>query len=419
VTLASTSTGTVTFNPVSPLTIANGSSSASFTYTDTQAGTPTITAASTSPSTITSATQQETVTKATPSITGVTSQSTTYGTTSVTLLGTVSATGGVYPAIGEKGTVSATINGHTVTGTFTTSSGGFSINYNDASLATDSVGGSPYTITYAYAGDANLTAANNNTGTALTITKATPTLSVANSPVTYNGSAQAATVSGSVGGTASNVKYNGSTTAPTDVGTYAITADFVPSDTTDYNSLSGASAGNFVIYPQLSGTSDAAGLSGYVGNNLGNTIMMVFIAKDSGGNIVGSNEVQVATTPGGGGSSFTFTIGVPSDTATISLKPRFYLRKLFDVTVTDDTATINLSGVTFVGGDANGDNQVDGTDYAWIRTLWMATGNTQYDINGDGVIDANDFPDLNGDGIIDALDYAILESGWYQTGSPE
>jgi len=50
----------VTFTPAS-LSIASGSSSASFTYTDTKAGTPTITAASTSPTTITSATQQETV----------------------------------------------------------------------------------------------------------------------------------------------------------------------------------------------------------------------------------------------------------------------------------------------------------------------------------------------------------------------
>src|SRR5205823_13305274 len=61
VTLSSSSTGTVTFTPASPLTIPNGSSSESFTYTDTKAGTPTITAASTSPTAITSATQIETV----------------------------------------------------------------------------------------------------------------------------------------------------------------------------------------------------------------------------------------------------------------------------------------------------------------------------------------------------------------------
>ena len=56
-----------------------------------------------------------------------------------------------------------------------------------------------------------------------------------------------ATVSGSVAGTVSNVLYSGSSAAPTKAGTYAITANFTPTDTTDYNSLTGASAGNFVI----------------------------------------------------------------------------------------------------------------------------------------------------------------------------
>src|SRR5207253_2938348 len=44
--------------------ISNGASSVSINYTDTKAGTPAITAASTSPTTITSATQTETVTAA-------------------------------------------------------------------------------------------------------------------------------------------------------------------------------------------------------------------------------------------------------------------------------------------------------------------------------------------------------------------
>ena len=44
VTLTSTTAGTATFAPVSPLTIAAGTSSASFTYHDTVAGSPTLTA---------------------------------------------------------------------------------------------------------------------------------------------------------------------------------------------------------------------------------------------------------------------------------------------------------------------------------------------------------------------------------------
>jgi len=79
------------------------------------------------------------------------------------------------------------------------------------------------------------------------IQKATPTVAVANSPVTYTGSSQPATVNGSVAGTASNVKYNGSATVPTAAGTYAVTADFTPTDSVDYNGLTTATAGSFVI----------------------------------------------------------------------------------------------------------------------------------------------------------------------------
>ncbi|MFZ9220818.1 MAG: gliding motility-associated C-terminal domain-containing protein, partial [Sediminibacterium sp.] len=81
------------------------------------------------------------------------------------------------------------------------------------------------------------------------IEKATPTISVTNSPLTFNGTVQTALISSSISGTTSNIKYNGSSTAPTNAGTYSITADFVPTDVTNYNSLTGSSAGNFQINP--------------------------------------------------------------------------------------------------------------------------------------------------------------------------
>ena len=67
------------------------------------------------------------------------------------------------------------------------------------------------------------------------IQKATPTatLLVNNSPQTYNGSPQAATVVisvSSVPGAVANVKYDGSPTAPTNAGTYAVTATFTSAD---------------------------------------------------------------------------------------------------------------------------------------------------------------------------------------------
>ena len=83
------------------------------------------------------------------------------------------------------------------------------------------------------------------------IQKATPTatLAVSNSPQTYNGLGQAATVGitvSSVPGAVANILTGGAATQ-TNAGTYAVTADFVPTDTTNYNTLTGLSAGSFVI----------------------------------------------------------------------------------------------------------------------------------------------------------------------------
>ena len=93
-----------------------------------------------------------------------------------------------------------------------------------------------------------------------------PTLSVANSPVTYNDSPQAATVTASVAGSAiSDIKYNGSSTVPTNAGNYAITADFTPTDTGNYSTLNDAPAGNFIIEkatPTLSVTNSPVTYSG-------------------------------------------------------------------------------------------------------------------------------------------------------------
>ena len=105
----------------------------------------------------------------TPSINGVNaSQSITYGAASITLTGTVSATGPVYPANGE--TVSVTINGNTQTTTTTGGNGSFSINFTTSTIP---VSASTYTITYAYVGSGFLNAASNNTSTALTVNAAT------------------------------------------------------------------------------------------------------------------------------------------------------------------------------------------------------------------------------------------------------
>ena len=111
-----------------------------------------------------------TVNQATPSITGVASKVITYGIASVTLTGTVSGPGPVYPLSGE--TVTVKINGVTQNATISGSVGAFSVIYNTATIPYSAT---PYTVTYGYAGDANLGAAANNSSTTLTVNQAAPT----------------------------------------------------------------------------------------------------------------------------------------------------------------------------------------------------------------------------------------------------
>ncbi|HEY6838084.1 MAG TPA: Ig-like domain repeat protein, partial [Geobacteraceae bacterium] len=102
-----------------------------------------------------------------------------------------------------------------------------------------------HTVTAVYSGDATY-ASSTSPGASQTVNKATPTLSVTNSPVTYDGTAKSANVNGSVAGTVSNI-LTGGAASQTNAGTYAVTANFTPTDTTNYTTLTGASAGNFVI----------------------------------------------------------------------------------------------------------------------------------------------------------------------------
>ena len=92
------------------------------------------------------------------------------------------------------------------------------------------------------------------TGTNLTINQAisTATLSVANTPVTYNGAGQTATVSitsSNTAGAVANILVGGQL-SQTNAGTYAVTADYVPSDTNYIGT--NIAVGNFVINQAIS-----------------------------------------------------------------------------------------------------------------------------------------------------------------------
>ncbi len=162
------------------------------------------------------------------------------GSTGISCTTTAGATSGDCAGSEGGGTASKTL-------TATPASGSTFVGWTGTGFTCNGTG----TCTISTSGNLNVTV----TATfSLNVVKTNPTLSISNSPVTYNGSAQAATVNGSVAGTVSDVKYDGSATVPTAAGTYAVTADFVPTDTTNYNNLNDASAGNFVISQASSAT---------------------------------------------------------------------------------------------------------------------------------------------------------------------
>ncbi len=175
--------GSLTLGGLSRINGTWGSTTSSATYKDN-----TFFAATTGIVTVTNDT------RLTPTFSGITgSQSICYGTSTVALGGTVSA-GSVYP--GSLETIGVTINGVLQNTTTAGAVGAFTINYNSATIPTS---GSPYTITYAYAGNTWLKAAPNNTSTTLTV-NASPAASTTTGAQICIGSTATLSASGAIAG---------------------------------------------------------------------------------------------------------------------------------------------------------------------------------------------------------------------------
>jgi hypothetical protein len=145
----------------------------------------------------------------------LTSPTIVYGTPTTTLTGHIGS-GTTYPT---GSSVSITLDSVTQTATVD-ASGNFSITFTTASLG---VAGSPYPVTYVFAGNATFTIATDSS-TTLTVTPATATVVVTPYTVTYDGSPHTATitsitgVNGETGATVGTVTLN---TTHTNAGTYS------------------------------------------------------------------------------------------------------------------------------------------------------------------------------------------------------
>ncbi|MDR3457830.1 MAG: Ig-like domain repeat protein, partial [Verrucomicrobiae bacterium] len=181
----------------------------------------------------------QTVNPATPAFTSVTATpGIGYGTSTVTLGGTLIAPNQSSPAFGDEVTV--TINGNPQTTIISDDTGDFSIDFNTASIAAGT-----YLITYAFAGDDNFNAATPNSDSFLTVSQATPVLAgLTASPITYGQALGASTISGAASNPNSGGDLDGLFTFNTpdalpSAGTTSQPVTYTPLSANDYTGASG------------------------------------------------------------------------------------------------------------------------------------------------------------------------------------
>ena len=229
-----------------------------------------------------------------------------------------------------------------------------------------------------------------------------PTLTVTNSPVIYTGMQQFATVSGSVAGTVSDIKYNGSATAPTNAGTYAVTADFIPDDTANYDSLFDAPAGGFVISPlEITVTAESKSKTygdpeplltyTYAPSLIGSDTFTGDIERVAGETVAGS---PYAISQGSLSLGANYTLTFVGADLTITTRPLEVIAdtqsKIYgdaftflgtEFTSDDLLLSDSISSVTLTSDGAPANATVSGSPYAIVASSATGTGLDNYDIS--------------------------------------
>jgi hypothetical protein len=339
----------------------------------------------------------------------VTSKSITYGTSSVSLNGTLSANSGTaYPV--SSSTVTASINGHAVGSTFTDGAGDFAINYNHSSLATDGFGGSPYTITYSFAGDANLAPAVNDSSTVLTVDKAALSIAANDKSKTYG---SAITLDGATDFTPTGLQDGetvGSVTLTPSGGTaatdpvsgspYTITPSAAAGGTFNANNYTAITyiPGTLTVSPlavsltgsrAYDGTTNAAAAILSVANAVGSDSVSVSVASVTAG-LAGKNVPAQAITSfdmlvlnNNADGDYTLTNATGTVTITqisASVSGIAAESKVYDGT---NTATINTTnGVTLTGVEGGDDVTLDTNSYSAVFASVDAGTNLAVTVSG-------------------------------------
>ncbi len=245
------------------------------------------------------------------------------------------------------------------------------------------------------AGCGSATVRTTNTTIIVSAVKTNPNLSVTNSPQPFTGAAIAATVTGDVAGVVSDVKYNGSATVPTAAGTYAVTADFVPTNSSLYTSLNDASAGNFVISPAASVTAVTCPAS-VAYNGSAQAPCSVSVTGAGGLSLTPAPVYSNNTNAGTANASYTFT-GDANHTSSNDSE-NFSISQVSSVTVVSCPTNVAYTGSALTPCTANvtgigGLNQSVAVVHSNNTNAGLASANATFagDTNHTGSSDSENF----------------------------
>ena len=109
---------------------------------------------------------------------------------------------------------------------------------------------------------------------------------------------------------------------------------------------------------------------------------------------------------GGGGATANFALtNVPINTASLSAKTDWNLRRKLAVSFTNNAAAVSFCGAShLLAGDLNDSNTVNLDDYYTLASVWYTH---------------TPIADLDGNGLVNLDDYFLLANEWQQTGDPE
>jgi hypothetical protein len=218
-------------------------------------------------------------------------------------------------------------------------------------------GGSPYSISYVYAGDTNFLNVTDNTKT-FTVNKIAATITLSNLNQTYDGTVKSVTVTTNPAGLSYSLTYNGSSSAPTAAGTYSLAATITNAN------YSGSTSGSLVITkvaPAFSNLSAPSINSGVTPTSLGGTLKSGSLIPTGSVSITLNGVTQSAALDGSGNFTSSFVTSALTTSGSPYSISYVYTGDTNFVNVSDNTKTFTVNKIAATITLSNLSQTYDGT----------------------------------------------------------